>query len=57
MAKELKATIKATSEKITVYRLNNGNYFDFENMGANMPPSAVKAGKKEFKESELIIKE
>jgi len=51
----MKAIVKATSETLKVYRLKNGNYYDFENMGENMPPSAKKAGKKEFKPDELIM--
>ena len=49
------ATVKATGEKLNVYKLHNGNFFDYDNMGGNMPPSAAKAGKKEFAPEELII--
>jgi hypothetical protein len=51
------ATVKATNEKLIVYRLNNGNYYDYQNMGANQPPAAPKAGKKEFKADELNLVE
>ena len=51
----MKAIIKATNEKINVYRLNNGNYYDYDNMGENMPPAAIKSGKKEFSKDELNI--
>ena len=50
-----KATIKATGETINVYSLSNGNYYDYDNMGADKPPSAMKAGKKEFKKDELTF--
>lgn len=50
-----KATVKATGEKLIVYKLHNGNYHDYENMGMDKPPAAAKAGKKEFTKSELII--
>ena len=49
------ATVKATGEKISVYKLHNGNYYDYKNMGENEPPQATKAGKKEFAPDELII--
>ena len=49
----LTATIKATGERIRLYKLNNGNYYDFDNMGANQPPSAPKANKKEFTKDKL----
>ena len=48
-------TIKATGEKINVYLLNRGTYYDYENMGEHLPPSAIKAGKKEFNKKELIF--
>lgn len=52
------AIIKATDEKIIVYKLRNGNYYDFNNMSSSEPPSAPKANKKEFLPNELtIIKE
>jgi len=50
-----KATVKATGEELTVYLLQNGNYYDYKAMGANEPPSAPKAGKKEFTRDELNI--
>ena len=49
------ATVKATGEKLNVYKLKNGNYYDYDSMGANLPPSAPKAGKKEFSPTELIL--
>jgi hypothetical protein len=55
MAQTFTATVKSTGETLTVYKLQNGNYYDYENMGANMPPSAQKAGKKEFDKTELIL--
>lgn len=48
-----KAKVKATGEVLTVYKLQNGYWYDYVNMGVNYPPSAPKAGKKEFKENEL----
>lgn len=50
-----KAKIKETNESINVYRLYNGNYYDFDNMAGNMPPKATIANKKEFDKNELII--
>lgn len=55
MKTDLKATIKATGETILVYRLSNVNYYDSNAMGANIPPSAPKANKKEFKPEEITI--
>ena len=55
MSKQLDATVKSTGEKLTVYKLQNGNYYDFEAMWHNEPPSAPKSGKKEFSPSELTI--
>jgi hypothetical protein len=55
MDKVHKATIKETNETINVYKLNNGNYYDYDNMGEHQPPSAILAKKKEFKPNELII--
>lgn len=51
----LEATVKATGEVLAVYKLNNGNYYDYDNMGAHLPPFAAKSNKKEFQKSELII--
>lgn len=48
-----KAKVKSTGEVIKVYKLSGGNWYDFDNMGADQPPAALRAGKKEFKESEL----
>lgn len=50
-----KVKIKATGETINVYLLNNGNYYDYDNMGADKLPSATKANKKEFEKNELIF--
>lgn len=52
---KIEATVKATGEKVIVYKLNNGNYYDYERMGANEHPTASKAGKKEFAKDELIL--
>ena len=52
---KIKATIKTTGETITVFSLNNGSYYDYYNMGEEKPPSAIKAGKKEFEKGELIF--
>ena len=49
------ATVKETGEKITVFKLSDGDYYDFDNMGEHQPPQATKAGKKKFKPEELII--
>lgn len=49
------AIIKATGEKITVYKLRNGNYYDRLAMGENEKPFAQKANKKEFAPEELQI--
>ena len=54
MSKVIEATGRATGEKIQVYKLNNGNYYDFKNMGCHMPPCST-TGKKEFEKSELIV--
>ena len=52
------ATIKSTGERIRVYKLRDGNYADYDNMGMDQPPKAMKANKKVFTESELTqIKE
>ena len=50
-----KAVVKETGEKLKVYKLHNSNYYDFDNMGADMPPKALKANKKEFTKDELRI--
>lgn len=52
------ATVKATGEKLLVYKLSGGNYYDYKNMGADLkmfPPSAPIANKKEFAPDELVI--
>lgn len=51
----VEATVKATGEKLVVYKLHSGNWYDYDNMGAGDPPKALKAGKKEFTKDELII--
>lgn len=48
-----KATIIETGETIDVYRLDTGNWYDYEGMGMDKPPTAAKADKKEFEEKEL----
>jgi len=53
--KVIKATIKATNETINVYMMSNGKYYDYDNMGEHMSPSAKISGKKEFKPEELMI--
>jgi len=47
-----KATIKETGEKINVYQLSGGKYYDYDAMGENQPPTS-KLGKKEFDKKEL----
>lgn len=49
------ATIIATGEALKVYPLRNGNYYDYNNMSEDKPPSAPKADKKEFARGELIF--
>lgn len=50
------ATVRATGEKLTVYKLiQAGTFYDYDNMGGDKPPAAMKAGKKEFRPDELII--
>ena len=49
------ATIRATGENIKVYLLNRCTYYDYDNMFEHQPPSASKAGKKEFNKKELIF--
>lgn len=56
----IQATVKATGEKLRVYKLKSGNYYDYDNMGADLkmfPPSAPRANKKEFTKEELILQE
>lgn len=48
-------TVRATGEKLNVYKLQNGNYYDYDAMGAGDPPTAHKADKKEFTKNELSI--
>lgn len=49
------ATIKATGEKIKVYRLENYNWYDYDAINDSINPTAPKAGKKEFEKKELIF--
>lgn len=49
-----KATIKETGEKINVYQLSNSNYYDYDAMGEDQPPTS-KLGKKEFTKEELTF--
>lgn len=49
------AIVKSTKEPLKVYKLASGNYYDYDRMGSHEPPSAIKAGKKEFTPDELII--
>ena len=51
------ATVKETKEQLIVYKLNNGNFYDYKSMGANELPQAIKSGKKEFRPDELILGE
>lgn len=55
MAELFKAKVKDTGEILTVYKLHNSNYYDYDNMGANEPPSAIKANKKEFSKDEISL--
>ncbi len=50
-----KAKVLDTNERLTVYKLANGNYYDYEAMEHELPPSAVKANKKEFRANELQL--
>ena len=54
-AEIFKVRIIQTGEEIEVYRLSNGNYYDYHNMGVSDIASAPKAGKKEFKKKELLF--
>jgi len=56
MSDLIKATVKATNEKINVYLLNDGDYYDYDNMSERLPPSAPKANKKRFKKEELTLR-
>jgi hypothetical protein len=48
------ATVKETGEKITVYKMNSGKYYDYDKMGVHEIAQS-KTGKKEFRPDELII--
>lgn len=50
-----KAKVLATSERIKVYELANGNWYDYEHQEQDKPPIAVKANKKEFSPDELQV--
>jgi len=50
-----KAKVLATAERLTVYKLANGNWYDYENQGQDKPPTAVRADKKEFRTDELQL--
>ena len=50
-----KAKVLATGEKLTVYKLANGSWYDHENMEQDAPPAAPKANKKEFRPNELQL--
>ena len=49
----VKAKVNSTGETLDVYRLENGNWYDYDGMGEHALPTAPKAGKKEFKPSEI----
>ncbi len=44
--------ILATNEEINAYKLDNGNWYDFDGMGEDKPATS-KTGKKEFTKSEV----
>ena len=50
-----KAKVIETSERIKVYKLANGNWYDHDNQRQDLPPAAPKAGKKEFTPDELEL--
>ena len=50
-----KAKVIDTSERLKVYRLANGNWYDYDNQEQDKPPIAVNAGKKEFLPDELQL--
>ena len=50
-----KARVIATAERLKVYRLANGNWYDYDNQEQDKPPVAVKANKKEFSSDELQL--
>ena len=50
-----KAKVIDTGERLKVYKLANGNWYDYDNMDKDAPPSAVKANKKEFSAEELQL--
>lgn len=50
-----KAKVLATNERIKVYELANGNWYDHDNMEQDLPPAATLANKKEFETGELQL--
>lgn len=50
-----KAKVIATKEILKVYKLANGNWYDYDNQQQDKPPVAVKANKKEFSPDELQL--
>ena len=50
-----KAKVLATGERLKVYELANGNWYDYENQEQDKLPVAVKANKKEFTPNELEL--
>lgn len=50
-----KAKVLATNERLKVYKLANGNWYDYDGMEQDKPPTAVKADKKEFSAKELQL--
>ena len=50
-----KAKVLATGERLKVYELANGNWYDFDGMEQDKAPTAVKARKKEFNSNELQL--
>lgn len=56
MSKLQNVTVKKTGESLEVYRLWDGDYYDWKGMSEADPPTAAQAGKKKFKKEELIFK-
>lgn len=50
-----KAKVIATAERLKVYKTANGTWYDYDNQDEKQPPSAPKAGKKEFQPEELEV--
>lgn len=53
-SKRYLAKIKKTGETVTLYKLENGNWYDFNNMGAHEPPTST-TGRKEFAADEIEL--